>query len=147
MRTHRIDWPDIIATRWHRECRRAWPLEAFAYLLGRRAGLAHFVEGIWLPADLERFSTPNSLSIPQRWMREALEHAEDEGLEVIGDIHSHPYPYSETNGAFVEAIPSEGDHAQGWHLIAGVTALCETQSGRKLCRTRFYAPADRIRIT
>ena len=140
----RLEIPSRIERRWHAEARRQWPLEAFAYLLGHRDAWGYAIEDIWIPSNSHAEASEYGIYTPRRWLHEAYRIADEEGLRVIGDVHSHPRRYRDYAGSLAEATPSEGDYDTGWAGLCGITNASEQRNGRIRCRTRFYAPISRI---
>jgi proteasome lid subunit RPN8/RPN11 len=146
MKKIKVKIADGVLAKWHRQCRAVWPIEAYGFLLGHGHGALYFIDGLWLPSldHLRRFSTENGVIVPNRWAAEALEHAAENECRVLGDIHSHPMPFATHRGQEYEATPSEGDYAQGWPGLCGITSVAEDSRGRKYCRTRIYGPSARV---
>ena len=143
-----IRFPRVIRSRWETYCRSVFPLEAYGFLIGETVGNVNHVEDLWLPTAEQhaKQARPDCIAVPEGWGVEALEAASDEGLYVLGDIHSHPLPYATHRGEDFEAVPSEGDYRHGWPGLCGITSIRQTQSGRLYTRTRFYGPTAKITI-
>ena len=86
--------PQVI-TDFEKLARKAFPKETLAYLLGVRKGNRIAIMDLWTPEDVGDYCTDSNVITPKHWDAEAHEHAEEEGWNVIGDIHSHPYTYTE----------------------------------------------------
>jgi hypothetical protein len=73
----------------------AFPREKYGVLLGHRRGKRVEILDIWIPDGQERFATEHSLTADAvsnpAWREEAQAIADSEGLEVVGDLHSHCY--------------------------------------------------------
>lgn len=141
----RVHFPKRLQRQWHNECRKGWPFERFAYLIGHRADLIE-IEHLYIPADVAAHAGRKYVQTPSRWYFAALDEAAQEAAQVVGDIHSHPRSYRNWRGTTADATPSEGDFAAGWIGICGITVASEQRSGRIKCRTRFYPPAERVQI-
>jgi hypothetical protein len=140
----RLSFPQRLERRWHAEARRQWPLEAFAYLLGTRDAWGFSVEDLWIPPATHLEASEAGIYTPRRWLHEAYRIADEEGLTVLGDIHTHPRRFKAYGGSLSEATPSEGDYATGWSGLCGITNASEQRDGRIKCRTRFYGPIARL---
>jgi proteasome lid subunit RPN8/RPN11 len=142
----RVLWPKPLQRRWHRECAQGWPHERFAYLIGHKQADIIEIEHLYIPADVAAYATRRSVETPNRWYFAALDEAAQEAAQVVGDIHSHPRTFRNWKGSRADATPSEGDFAAGWVGICGITVAAEQRSGLIRCRTRFYPPAERVKI-
>ena len=133
-----------IIERFKIEAKRAWPREAFAYLIGHNVGDLVVIEDLYIPDDVDCFNNETSVYPQLHWMAEARVQAEDDEMEIVGDIHSHPYTFAQCSGALGETIPSEGDHAEGWDGICGICVVSEQKSGGLKARARFYGPTFKV---
>lgn len=127
-----------------RAARAAFPNEILAFLLGHEHAGVWEVLDVWFPPVDDPGGNRWSIDGDAygRWEVEVLEHAREEGLEVIGDIHTHPYEYKDWCR---QAMPSEGDWAVGWPQR--LSAICQVQQergGRLTTRVRFYPPCPRV---
>ena len=71
----------------------AFPREKYGVLMGKRSGKRVWIKDIWIPDDQKRFASDrvllaDAVSTPS-WRQEAEAIADSEGLQVVGDIHSH----------------------------------------------------------
>ena len=142
----RVLWPPHLQRKWHHECRKGWPNERLAHLIGTRCADLVEIESLYIPADVAAHSGPRHVELLHRWYFEALDEAAQEAAQVVGWIHSHPRTFAEYRGWLKEATPSEGDYSVGWIGLCGITVASEQANGRVKCRTRFYPPAERVTI-
>jgi hypothetical protein len=104
-------------------------------LLGRRCGRRVTVSDIWLPDNQALFASEGALvadavSHPA-WREEAQAIADSEGLEVVGDIHSHCYRVKGEHERGRE--PSETDWVKSpprWLI-----GICTVSKGKKGVRS------------
>ncbi len=136
----RIEIPRAVKAKFRRKAREAFPKETYAYLFGRRAGGLYIVEDLWVPPDVEKHCTKSFVFIQEHWEVAAYEEAKEEGLEVIGDIHSHPQAFKIWNGSEAENVPSIGDHREGWSGICGICLVSEKHDGKLRTKVDFYSP-------
>lgn len=134
-----------------REAKRAFPREWYAILLGTAAGDHFTVDDLYVPPDLPRFSTPSRVNIQACWYVDAKERGEEERLEIIGDVHSHPYRYQETGGAIQGRVQGEIDleGQAGWARIAGICTVQEVKRGRGMvlrASLRFWGPSVALEV-
>ena len=123
-----------------------YPNEAFCICLGRKAGDTFWVEDLFIPPDQVHVATPDTVcqaaaaSVYLDWWREAADDAKELGLEIIGDIHSHPYNHNEELMAHPSEIDWDCTLAAGFQ---GILAIQKNKKGRFWSRLRFWpARAD-----
>jgi proteasome lid subunit RPN8/RPN11 len=118
-----------------RASKRAFPVEAFGYLLGTIAGDSVQVDEVYWPEDALDSATDRNVPIKPEWAVDAEEHAQESGLTMVGWCHSHPYRYAEHAGLVTDHAQSEGDLECGIRLP--VSAVCVVQDvGRRKRRLR-----------
>lgn len=139
VREIRLEIPRRLVEQFKRQAKAAWPREAFAFLLGRDAGDVVEFEDLYVPDGIQ--ATETEITHNPAHMVEAREFAHDDGLDVVGDIHSHPRRYARWGGSLLERTPSEGDHEIGWRGIAGVCVVAEQRDGRLRAAVKFYGPS------
>lgn len=150
-----VEYSKPALDRFRKECRRAFPKELLGFLLGHKRSDDHWVvEDVWVPPDATEASTHDSIDAEAygRWEVEAAEYAKEEGQEIVGDIHSHPYYYEQHGPSYHRigfsrdwAAPSEGDFAVGWPgRIAGIVQVQQLKSGKLWTKPKFYPPAPRV---
>lgn len=126
------------------------PKEAYAILFGKIRRSSARVMDIWYPEDQSRYATSNGTETifgRRTWISSAYAIAESEGLQVIGDIHSHP---TKSKELLADPSPSYTD----WMLGRGerwIRAICVvrwnsrsvTERGR--FRVAWYPPVSKVR--
>lgn len=117
-----------------------FPNEALGYLLGRGSGQVTEVLSVWIPDDLEEYTSPTSVEMVPRWTRAAEREAERLSLSVVGTIHTHPYEYRRCHGRIGCRAPSEGDWDVGWEGIAAIMVIAQQRDGRLKTSTKCFGP-------
>lgn len=84
-----------------------YPKEAYAYLLGTLAGDTVHIDELYIPDDTAYFASEVEVVPQPHWRAEALAQADESALILVGDIHSHPFPYTGT--LINDHAQSEGD--------------------------------------
>jgi proteasome lid subunit RPN8/RPN11 len=128
--------------------KRAFPRETYGFLLGTPSIRSTVVERIWIaPLEgLKDYSTEAALVIAPEWTVAALEMAEEEGLKIIGDIHSHPYRY--WKGASTrDRTPSEYDFDGQKLPIMGICCVTEQANRSLRASTRFWPQLRPLKVT
>jgi len=113
----------------------AFPKETFAYLIGHDAGTQLAVEELYFPDDVEQHCTEDAVHVQPHWLVDAQTHARETAAEVIGDIHSHPFPHSMS---YVDRSPSESDIDRAWGSVYGICLVRQDKNGRLRASIRFY---------
>lgn len=117
----------------------AYPHEEYAILLGYHDENTGFlILGFYFPPDRGAFVDEANVHIQPRWTKEAQKTAKSIGLQVIGDIHSHP------SG---ECGPSECDidsQTASSAEIFGICGITKTRRGLR-SRIRFWPSLRTIR--
>jgi proteasome lid subunit RPN8/RPN11 len=117
------------------------PIEAYAVLFGRFDGTTVDVKDVWYPEDQGQFATTcavETINGRPAWWQKALDIAESEGLEIIGDMHSHP----ETDPKRLEdPSPSYSDWQsyRGAKWIRVICVVCKRPRSVK-SRVTFWPP-------
>lgn len=117
---------------WKATCRKQYPNEAFAYLLG----CGDMVIDIWIPEDLAEYATPNEVTLPAHWYIEAEQEAASQNLRVVGCVHSHCD--DEYDGC-----PSNADLDNISGALWGIT---EVRNGR-VKRTRWRGKLEKVEVS
>lgn len=144
----KVTVPRRVLDSFRRLAKEKFPRETLAYLLGHRAGESYEVTGLWVPENIDAHVTKQYVFIQSSWQVDAHCHAEDEDVNVIGDIHSHPLPYPAYGGHFNgEPVPSIIDLKGGWPGLAAICAVCEQPDKKLLTRTLFYGPSTPVSKT
>lgn len=132
--------PRKLEQRIKRQAREAFPKETIGYLLGHDAGTNVEVVDVWTPADIAKHCGTGHIYIQPAWAFDLIEYAFDEGLEILGTWHSHPWQAKDLANYSPSAEPSETDLGYGSNLIQGICLVTEGPSGRLRSRLRFYGP-------
>lgn len=74
---------------------------------------------------------------------DAKEHAREIDSEVVGWVHSHPYP--NTGATMLRCDLSEDDIANGSDGLMAICAVSQSANNRLTARVRFHPPFDRVR--
>lgn len=131
--------------------RKAFPNEALAYLLGIRRGRQVTIMDLYeaearVKSNSAFYETPNSLP-------DAYVHAREEGLFVVGDVHSHPYgwadwrhfdPYFVEEQCWPSYFDWQGRMGHWW--ITGICRVLEHRGGRRTTKTAFYGPLMPVNV-
>ncbi len=144
-KTYRVECPRAIIDAFKRVALDRHPREAYAVFFGRIDGMTAEIRDIWYPEDQWKFATTNAIETiagrPAWWLK-AIDIAESEGLEVIGDIHSHP----ETDPLRLEdPSPSWQDWQtyRGPKWIRAVCVVCK-RGRRARFRVTFWPPVPKL---
>ena len=145
----RLHFPPRLRRQFRAAAVESFPRETYAILLGHETKHVEFVEieakELWMP-DRSRHST-RYLKILPDWYEDAKHHAFEAGLEIVGDIHSHPFTAKELEHGLVDCSRSEGDLDHFlWNKPCGIWLLRQTKSGRLISRFRFWAPAPPLEL-
>lgn len=129
------------------EAKRCFPFESFSALIGSLNHNAYttVISNIWIPSDLDKYSTTSSVTQPDHWVTQANHFALEEDLVVLGCAHSHPITFEESikygNCLRGFVAPSVGDWECEWSNLAGITAIIEDRYGKLKTLTKFFGPA------
>ena len=143
-KTYRIICPKSIIASFKRVALDHHPRETYAVLFGRIEGMTAEIKDIWYPEDQWKFATTHAVETVAgcpSWWQKAADIAESEGLEVIGDIHSHP----ETDPVRLEdPSPSYCDWQtfRGPRWIRGICVVCKRPRSVRF-RVTFWPPLVR----
>lgn len=137
LRTIHLKVPAKIVEEFKGQAKRAFPKETFAYLLGRDAGTVVDVEELFVPLDVDERCTETSVAGTLQWIADAKQEATESGLQVVGDIHSHPYRYEHL---YPTCAPSEGDLDDGFTQIHGICQVRQCKNGLLRTYVRFWGP-------
>jgi len=118
----------------------SYPKEAYAVLFGRRTGRLVQIKDLWWPEDQSKYTShvaTAALCSRPPWVRKAEDIAESEGLEIVGDIHSHPDT--------VDVSPSTPDW--GTNKADWVMGICSVRKQKREFRTSiaFWYGRPRMR--
>ncbi len=108
-------------------------------LLGEVSGDVVFVEEFYIPEGQRQFATEFSVGTDpnafRQWWYDAYEAAREAGLDIVGDMHSHPFrPHHSP-----DASPSEVDWDSSFRgAVQGIVAVQKLASGRFRCYTKWW---------
>ena len=118
----------------------AYPCEDYCIVLGKRRGNVLTVKKLFFPANRGRYSSSTHILISLEAFEEAYEMAEFLGMEVLGDLHSHPYdPDDFCPKAGVDHAPSQGDWTtapKDW--LVGICVVRQAKNKRKLASFKWW---------
>ncbi len=123
------------------QAKEAFPKETIAYLCGSLEHNIIQVEELWVPDNVLKHCTKDSIWVQPQWAIEAIEYAKDNDLVIIGDCHSHPCSYKYNYS--VSHWPSEADivsRGMAWQQITGICVVREAPSGRLSSSIKFWGP-------
>jgi proteasome lid subunit RPN8/RPN11 len=138
-----------------RQARAAFPRETLAYLFGHQYPDRTIVTELWTPNGLVALANNNTIQMVEHAEYEAEEHAKEIGLELLGDVHTHPWTKDQLSdlhrlGTSSGTHPSESDWDRigpGRRWITGICLINECENGRLICRIRFWGPLTHIILT
>lgn len=142
-----------VVTKFKQEAKRAWPKESFAYILGNEGPGYLEISDIWIPEDIDKFTTKMTICLQDHWAVQVIDYCEDHDLTPLGSLHSHPYSYAEmtVKGKKVctpDHSTSEGDALCGiTSKIHGICRVLESKRGRLTATIRFWGPELPLGIT
>ena len=132
-----------VVAKFKRKAKELWPKECFAYLLGTTQFGHLEILDIWIPEDIEKHVTSESIYLQDSWVPEVLEYCEEQDLTPLGTIHSHPYTYTEVK---LRKFPpdhstSEADSLSGITAkVHGICRILESKNVRLTATIRFWGP-------
>jgi hypothetical protein len=138
----RLKFPVRLDAEFKYEAKKKFPKETLAYVLGSiTKGQIIACEELFWPDN--SIGSENDIIVKDHWLREAQDSAKEQGLEVIGSIHSHPWKYKEGNMNWPpDRAPSENDY-DSVLIHAGMLGICVVQemANHKLrASIRFWSP-------
>jgi len=143
----RLDMPRRLEREFKRQAKAVFPRECYGILLGTVAGDSVVVDEIWIPPveELRAFATPTEVTTEgvTKWYLDAIERAREEDLTIVGDVHSHPYPWSTYGGQNKDRTQSESDlESQEFSnpLVCGICTISEQarEGGRLRASFRWW---------
>lgn len=125
-----------------------FPNEAAAFLIGTSKGHSISIEELYYPSISSIKATNSSFEVDYSEEDNAKKYAEELGLKLIGDIHTHPWEFWQlkVNKSLllgeVAHQPSETDwnDRYGIDWITGITLIREVRRGSFKISTRFWGP-------
>lgn len=121
--------------------KKSFPKEVIAYLCGTIEQNIITVEELWVPDNVLKYCTKDTILIQPTWSSEAIDYAKDNDLIVVGDIHSHPVSYEYSYA--VSNMPSESDvlsRGLAWEQITGICVVRQSKTGRLTSSVKFWGP-------
>jgi len=122
--------------------KRAYPRETYGILSGTDASNGHrcvVIQEVFCPEGVEKFCGREGVSIQDAWFVEAEHYAEESGLSVVGDIHSHP---GVSHG---DRSRSEDDHCFRWDCVEAICTVNHDKNGKLSSSVRFWGPVPPVR--
>lgn len=108
----------------------AFPVEKYGVLMGKRSGRRVWIQDIWIPDSQEKWASEYALLADAvrtpSWRQEAEAIADSEGLQVVGDIHSHCWRVRKVHERGRE--PSETDWRNA--PVPWVLGICTVSKSR-----------------
>lgn len=136
--------PSKIAEEFKRLAKKAFPKETISYLCGTLVGDSVVIDALYTPDNVGKYSTSISISIQPEWSIEAAEFAKEEGLCVVGDVHSHPVTKEDRKlGVSASHAQSEVDlesRGLNWQQISGICLVTESKTGKLRASIKFWGP-------
>jgi len=121
--------------------------EVYAVMLGHRNGSRVCFTDLWWPEDgpacANHLRTEDVFTKPN-WLNEAQAIADSEGLELIGDIHSHAYPNQSTH--IFDRAPSETDWLRSSPFWIRGICVVSTCDGRRRVSLKFWPDLRPMRV-
>jgi hypothetical protein len=112
-----------------------FPRESFAYILGTIAGDSVHLDELWIPDDLDQWTSEDCVLVQPSWAVDAAAEAKESGLVIVAWLHSHCYLRFEGEGLMKDRSQSEADLDCGFQLP--ISAICVVQDiGKKRRRLR-----------
>lgn len=108
-------FPSRLSRQLYKNCRRIFPNEEYAILLGSQDGDETEIEELYFPPDRLENLSPDFVFAKMSWFVDAGKLADALGLEILGEIHSHCY--DEADGPAPGTEPSELDWDRGHALL------------------------------
>ncbi len=143
-----VTFPQRLSRLFYKKSRIAFPNEEYAILLGTEEESGFSIEDLYFPPERLLHASPDRVIRHFTWFEAAQKIADLQGLEVLGDIHSHCYDFAECDD--IGPYPSEQDWDGGqilrnltlgeYRLIGIVRVL--KKGDRMACRSRFWPAID-----
>lgn len=135
-----------------REAIKAFPKEHCSFLIGNdETGISSRgvnIQELWTPDDVRQHATCSRMDFQHHWFEEAASHAKEAGLELIGAVHSHPYPFSELEfNDTPDCSESEVDADYFyWDRINGICLLTQRADLSIRARFRWWGPRTPVQL-
>ena len=136
MKPLQVNFPLSLRRRFSRRAKAAFPVETLAVMIGQRKGCQIDVLDLLFPEPAS--ADENTVSVNHTWYDILNCGYQREGLQVIGDLHSHCYAHP-----IIDAAPSETD----WEQVNGLPSSCtlhavcaitQKENGKRRARFRFW---------
>lgn len=129
----------------------AFDREKYAVLFGRQRGRRIEIRDVWYPEDQKKYASrvgTESISGRPQWLCKAMEIAESEGLEIVGDIHSHPWAVKNSRYHQRDRSPSEADFRSSLKLGLTIIGICNISKspGNTHVSTRLWILQPKVRM-
>jgi proteasome lid subunit RPN8/RPN11 len=133
----------------------AFPKETCCFLIGSdtedKLGPIRYVEinEFWWPHDVNDHARTYQIDFQHAWFDEAKLHAQEAGLAVVGQMHSHPYTAKEIVewSQKPDCADSEDDQDFfGWDKISGIFLVRQISGGGFRTRARFWGPRIPVEV-
>lgn len=148
-----VQFPTRLSKDFYSRAKVAYPNEEYAILLGRpRHGGNFRIEKLYFPTSRLNDQSPDRVDVQPGWFDTASEMAITDGMEVLGDIHSHCYDTVDEGAA--DTTPSEADWkwaeamstvTAGKYRIMGIVRVQKSSTGTKTCHNRFWPAIELYR--
>ncbi len=146
-----IKVPTKILTRFKKIARENFPNEIFCYLLGHILNDQKYeITDLYFPVDLKDFCTPHIVHVQDHWITEVKKYARKHKVQIIGDLHSHPYTFEESSTRKITDLsPSEQDWDRDTDTDGPLMGICLTKQrkdGTIFSKIKFWGPLQKTRM-
>ncbi len=124
--------------------RNHFPREAYAFLFGKQLRNGRIRVVACYEPDLY-YHSETTVRVPLESCQGAQARADEKGLQIVGDIHSHPRQFEHWNGYTGERSPSEDDLIAGTLGLAGICVVSEQRDGRLRTSIQFFGQTQPLR--
>jgi proteasome lid subunit RPN8/RPN11 len=114
------------------EAKAHYPKEFLCYLLGYNGINGFTVKEIYTPPDVAEYSDKYSVGCPYHWWEDATDIADDLGMDIVGDCHSH------TNGSDASLSERDCDSIPHEDWVSGVCSIIRTKRGLRVYSLQFW---------
>lgn len=141
-----------VERRFRRQAVQAFPRETLAYLFGYDLGARMEIVDLWTPpADLTS-ATSSMIEMADHVDWEAFQAAREADLQVLGDLHTHPWNSEQADirrnviqtSTPIQPSAVDWDDRAGLRWLTGICLVEQSQSGRLRCRFRYWGPLTPI---
>lgn len=122
-----------------------YPKELYAFLGGTIYDNYVEILDFYVPEDIDKFSDEGSVQIQSNWLQDAFSTFAENGLNLVGDLHTHPD---------IEPSPSETD----WENVRNLKKYAKTHiflmgilyigkiNGRFRYKLRFWPEIEEMKV-